>query len=46
MFYNMILILSFFNVQVKSMHIIIIKKQTSHDLKISKVNFFIIIYTQ
>jgi hypothetical protein len=44
MFYNMLLILSFFNVRIKSMHIIIITKQTYHDWKISKINFFIIVY--
>jgi len=43
-FYNMLLILSFFNVWIKNMHMTIITK-TSHDLKISKINFFIIIYT-
>jgi hypothetical protein len=45
MFYNMLLIFSFFNVWIKSMHMTIITKQTSHNLKISKINFFIIIYT-
>jgi uncharacterized Tic20 family protein len=45
MFYSMLLIISFFNVWIKSMHMTIITKQTSHDLKISKINFFIIIYT-
>jgi len=45
MFYNMLLIISFFNVWIKSMHMTIITKQKSHDLKISKIKFFIIIYT-
>jgi hypothetical protein len=35
----------FLTIHITSMHKIIITKQTSHNLRISRINFFIIIYT-
>ncbi len=35
---------SFFNVRIMNMHKIIVTKQTSHDLRIFRINFLIIIY--
>jgi hypothetical protein len=40
----LLLLLLLFGVWIKCIHRIVVTKNTSHDLKIQKINFFIIIY--